>query len=247
MNSSTSNAETINTVMRVAANEDSVTLHDSAATPESVGEVFLKPFGQPMQCNPQPDIKGGGQKHRGYSSGFPQIDRRLPDGGWPRYGLIQVISRGQSSLESMQLLLPLIRSVIAQGKWILWAAPPCDLADPTLLHAGIDTRKIFVIKVETSCKEAAESMEKALLTPNCGLVLVGQNWLPDGFLRRLQRTAEVGNSLAIIFKNNASKHSHSLMRLPIKGSTYGRECSDVELILPEVCHPMLFMTDRAAH
>ncbi|GIT21675.1 MAG: hypothetical protein CM1200mP40_13570 [Gammaproteobacteria bacterium] len=57
---------------------------------------------------------------------------------------------------------------------------------PGIRQAGIDTGQILVVNLDTSCKDALWSMEKALQTKNCGLVLAWQTWLPGKVLRRLQ-------------------------------------------------------------
>ena len=90
---------------------------------------------------------------------------------------------------------------------------------PALVQAGIDTGQILVVNLDTSCKDALWSMEKALQTKNCGLVLAWQTWLPGKVLRRLQLAAESGNTLGILFKHRDSKYSPSRMRLQIKGPT----------------------------
>ncbi len=158
-----------------------------------------------------------GQGHHGYSTGFPELDDILPGRGWPRSGLVEVVARHRGMGE-LQLLVPLMRSMIAQSKWILWVAPPYQFDTPALVQAGIDTRQVLIVKADTSCRDALCSMEKALQMQNCGLVLAWQNWLPGRVLRRLQLAGETGETLGILFKHSHSKYSPSPMRLKIEGS-----------------------------
>ena len=167
-----------------------------------------------------------GQGFHGRSTGFPQLDDILPGRGWPQRGLIELISP-HWGMGELQLLLPLMRSVIEQGQWVLWIAPPYRLYAPALVQAAIDIQQVLVVKPSTSCKDALWSMEKALQTRNCGLVLAWQNWLPGTVLRRLQLAAESGDTLGVLFKHRDSKHSHSLMRLKIKDSTPGNSRSNL--------------------
>ncbi|MDP6650838.1 MAG: translesion DNA synthesis-associated protein ImuA [Gammaproteobacteria bacterium] len=157
-----------------------------------------------------------GQGFHGRSTGFPQLDDILPGRGWPQSGLIEIITPCWGMGE-LQLLIPLMRSVIERGKWILWIAPPYLLYAPALVQVGIDTDQVLVVKRETSCKDALWSMEKALQTSNCGLVLAWQNWLPGKVLRRLQLAAETGSTLGVLFKHSDGKHSPSPIRLQIRG------------------------------
>jgi cell division inhibitor SulA len=163
-----------------------------------------------------------GQGFHGRSTGFSSLDEILPGRGWPEKGLMEVVSP-QWGMGELQLLLPLMRSIIEQGKWILWIAPPHCVYAPALAQAGIDTDHILIVDSETTCKDALWSMEKALQTENCGLVLAWQNWLPSPVLRRLQLAADTGNTLGVVFKKNDSEHSPSPMRLKIKESSSKRD------------------------
>ena len=170
-----------------------------------------------------------GQGFHGIGTGYHELDDILPGRGWPSSGLIEVIAR-HSGMGELQLLIPLMQSVIKQGKWILCVAPPYLLNAPALTQAGIDIGQILIVKQDTPCKDALWSMEKAMQTETCGLVLAWQNWLPGKVLRRLQLAAEVGDTLAVLFKHNDSKYSPSSLRLQIKGSvTDNRDFSRAEV------------------
>ena len=159
-----------------------------------------------------------GQGIHGRSTGYSQLDDILPGRGWPQNGLVEIISP-QWGMGELQLLIPLMRSIIEQGQWILWISPPHLLYAPALVQAGINTDQVLVVNLDTSCKDALWSMEKALQTKNCGLVLAWQTWLPGKVLRRLQLAAETGSTLGVLFKHRDSKYSPSQIRLQIKGSS----------------------------
>lgn len=156
-----------------------------------------------------------GQGVHGQSTGYPQFDDILPRRGWPQNGLVEIITPNEGMGE-LQLLIPLMRSVIDQGQWILWVSPPHLVYAPALIQAGINTAHILVVSLDTPCKDALWSIEKALQTSSCGLVLAWQNWLPGKVLRRLQLAAEDGNTLGVLFKHRDSKHSPSFLCIQIK-------------------------------
>ena len=158
-----------------------------------------------------------GPDRDGYSTGFPELDAMLPDRGWPRSGLMEVVTR-RWGMGELQLLMPLMRSLIAQGKWVLWVAPPCQLYATALAQSGIDNRQVLSIKADTSCRDALRSIEQALQTQHCGLVLAWQNWLPGGVLRRLQLLGEAGETLGVLFKHSDSKYSPAPLRIRLKNS-----------------------------
>ena len=149
------------------------------------------------------------------STGYPGLDSILPGHGWPQHALIEVITPSWGMGE-LQLLLPLMRSVIARQKWILWISPPYLLYAPALLRAGIDADHIIVVQLDTSCKDALWSIEKALQTQSCGLVLAWQNWLPNKVIRRLKLAAQTGKTLGVLFHHRNIKNSPSTMRLQLK-------------------------------
>jgi cell division inhibitor SulA/protein ImuA len=186
-----------------------------------------------------------GRDHKGESSdtiatGFAELDTMLPAGGWPMQGLVEMVSE-RWGVGELQLFLPLMRHLIARGNWVLWIAPPYSPYAPGLAQAGIDLRRILIVggsnaplrseafwgkkaapepvsSERLSSKEALWSMEKALQTQHCGLVLAWHSQLPQPTLRRLQLAAITGKTLGVVFMSKNSEHSPSSMRLKIKSS-----------------------------
>ena len=158
------------------------------------------------------------------STGDKKLDNILPGGGWPKKGLVEVINQ-YHGIGELQLLIPLMLSVIKQGKWILWVCPPHIVYAPALQQAGIDTDQILVVNKAVPCKDALWSIERALRSNNCGLVLTWQTWLSVKVLRRLQLAAETGSTLGFIFKSRDNKYSPSRMRIRIKNITNFDEAS----------------------
>ncbi len=176
---------------------------------EAIGELLTRNPVLWRGC----DMSGLG--NYGQPTGYPQLDDILPGRGWPHNAIVEIVSQ-QWGMGELQLLVPLMREIVRQDKWILWISPPYLLNSPALLQAGIDPEQILVINLNTSCKDALWSMEKALQTGSCGLVLAWQNWLPDRVVRRLQLAAETGKTLGVLFQHRISKYSQSFLRLEVK-------------------------------
>src|SRR5215813_11808851 len=70
------------------------------------------------------------------STGFHALDERLPGGGWPRSGLIEIlISRfGVAELT----LLPTAR-------WCVWVAPPFEPFAPSLAAHGVALERVLIV------------------------------------------------------------------------------------------------------
>ncbi|MCI0505150.1 MAG: translesion DNA synthesis-associated protein ImuA [Gammaproteobacteria bacterium] len=156
----------------------------------------------------------------GTPTGHPQLDATLPGGGWPGSAIMEMVTP-QWGMGELQLLLPLMRSITQQKRWILWISPPYVPYAPALERAGIDMDYVIVIQPDTSCKDALWSIEKALQTRVCALVLAWLNWLPNGVIRRLQLAAEEGHSLGVLFRQHNDQHSPAALRLQLHPSEKG--------------------------
>lgn len=161
-----------------------------------------------------------GQGDHGHATGYPELDDILPGRGWPQNSLVEVVTP-HWGMGELQLLMPYMRSITEQGKWILWISPPYLLYAPALIKAGIDTEQVLVVQLDTSCKDALWAIEKALQTESCGLVLAWQNWLSSKVIRRLQLAAETGQTLGVLFHHHDNRESSSPLRLKIDASRDG--------------------------
>lgn len=162
----------------------------------------------------------GRHSPRGMTTGYPQLDGILPEHGWPRNSLIEVVT-SHWGIGELKLLLPLMKSITEQKRYLLWVCPPYIPYAPALVGAGVDINYIIIIKPEVSCKDALWSMEKALQSEACGLVLAWLSWLPNGVVRRLQLAAQNSGSLGVLFRQRNDKNSPAALRLQLHSSANG--------------------------
>ncbi|MGD8640248.1 MAG: translesion DNA synthesis-associated protein ImuA [Gammaproteobacteria bacterium] len=163
---------------------------------------------------------GGRYLMTGTPTGYSQLDATLPNGGWPDNTIMEMVTP-YWGMGELQLLLPLMRSITQQKRWILWISPPYVPYAPALERAGIDMDYVIVIQSDTSCKDALWSIEKALQTQACALVLAWLNWLPNGVIRRLQLAAETGQGLGVLFRQRNDQHSPAALRLHLHPAEQG--------------------------
>lgn len=156
----------------------------------------------------------------GIPTGYPQLDAILPGGGWPASAIVEMVTP-QWGMGELQLLLPLMRTITQQKRWILWISPPYVPYAPALERAGIDMDYVIVVQPDDSCKDALWGIEKALQTEACALVLSWLNWLPNAVVRRLQLAAETGQSLCVLFRQRNDEHSPAVLRLHLHPSEKG--------------------------
>jgi cell division inhibitor SulA len=151
------------------------------------------------------------------STGFAELDKLLPWGGWPVSGLIEIVSR-HKAVGELQLLMPLLRQRSHQQQSLLWITPPYTLHGPALANSGINIRNSFVIPPQTGCNNALWSIEKALQSTECGMVLAWQNWLSARVVRRLQLAASEGKTLGVLFHQRPVAHSPATLQLEISAA-----------------------------
>jgi cell division inhibitor SulA/protein ImuA len=166
-------------------------------------------------------------------TGFTALDRCLPGGGWPRQGLIEVLA-DRCGIGELSLLMPALAALCgedaagdrhdapASGGWLAWIAPPYQPYAPALAAAGIDLRRVLVVRPAES---ASWAMEQALRSGACSAVL---GWVaPCEFqvLRRLQLAAEQSQCLAVLFRgaSDAEAASPAVMRIALENRRDGLE------------------------
>ena len=158
----------------------------------------------------------------GLPTGYAALDGCLPGQGWPRQGLIEILS-DQHGIGELELIMPALARLYAEGGaagWLAWVSPPYLPYAPAIVTWGIDVSRVLVVHAVTSAEWA---MEQAVRSGSCGAVL---GWAPcreRQALRRLQLAAEHSNSLAVLFRRRreASHPSPAVLRLALEGSGEG--------------------------
>ncbi|MEE4637697.1 MAG: translesion DNA synthesis-associated protein ImuA [Wenzhouxiangella sp.] len=155
---------------------------------------------QPLQrlLDQRSDLWRGRRRPRSRTaaSGSAELDAWLPDGGWPRGHLIELLPTCLGSGE-LDLLVPLLAEQTRQGQPILLIAPPLVPCPQRLHRAGIALDRLIVVRTPDQALWAAE---QSLKSGVCGSVLV---WHPRGrvdarSIRRLQLAARDSDAPAFV-------------------------------------------------
>jgi hypothetical protein len=163
------------------------------------------------------------------SSGFAALDERLPGGGWPRSGLVEVLTP-RPGVGELTLLLPVLarltRALTARSS--VWVAPPFEPFAPALAAHGVVLERILVVRIPSALRSGALwAFEQSLGSGACDFVMSWALAQPKGprakEIRRLQLAAERGHALGVLFRplQAARESSHAALRLAIEPSTYG--------------------------
>jgi hypothetical protein len=172
--------------------------------------------------------RSAAQRRSGLPSGFAALDAYLPDGGWPRTGLIEILVPRFGSGE-LTLLVPALAALTraATARWCVWVAPPLVPFAPALTSCGVMLDRVAVVGGATfSDRQDARfrgdpgmwALEQTLGSGACDAVLGWVRRVKPRDLRRLQLAAERGRTLAVLFRPRraAREASAAALRLSVE-------------------------------
>jgi hypothetical protein len=147
------------------------------------------------------------------ASGFAELDRELPGGGWPKGGLTELL-QDDEGIGELRLLLPALGHLTQAGEWVALVAPPHIPYAPAFAGRGIDPARVVVIAAAEE-KNRWWAAEQVLRANNAGAVLFWPQAVNDQRLRRLQLAAQEGGAPAFLFTGiaRAAQSSPSPLRI----------------------------------
>ena len=153
-------------------------------------------------------------------SGFTALDERLPGRGWPRSGLIEILTARFGSGE-LYLLLPALAALTRApaARWCVWVAPPLMPFAPALDAAGIALDRVAVV----GGARPLWAFEQVLGSGACDAALAWARQPKPRELRRLQLAAERGRTMGVLFRPRgaAREASPAVLRLGLTPLTAG--------------------------
>ena len=155
-------------------------------------------------------------------SGYALLDERLPGGGWPCPGLIEVLHAG-AGIGELSLFVPALKRLIASEhapapRSIAWLNPPHLPYAPALVERGIDPARLLVSRTLTPT-QTLWATEQTLRSGACLAVLT---WIESASLhslRRLKLAAHAGSCLGVLFRplSQRLQASPATLRLALWG------------------------------
>ncbi len=149
-------------------------------------------------------------RRSGLSSGFAALDEHLPDKGWPRTGLIEILVSRFGSGE-LTLLMPALAALTraATARWCVWVTPPLVPFAPALASCGVVLDRVAIV----GGARPAWAFEQALGSGACDAVLGWVRQPKPRDIRRLQLAAERGRTLGVLFRPRRAARDSSAARL----------------------------------
>jgi cell division inhibitor SulA/protein ImuA len=170
-----------------------------------------------------------------FPTGFAALDAGLPGGGWPRHGLIEILTP-QAGIGELYLLLPALAALsrLTPARWCTWVSPPHEPFAPALAAHGVALDRMLIVRTHLAATAAKTfqtpplfvkerggvhmelwALEQALRSGACEIALA---WLPRASpraIRRLQLAAEQGRALGVLYRSQrfASDPTTAMLRV----------------------------------
>ncbi len=147
-------------------------------------------------------------------TGHNALNQALHLGGWPLFGLSELICHN-SGIGEMQLLRPTLAQLSQQTGYLLLIAPPCVPYGPAWQYAGIRLSQLRIIQPRNHA-DLLWATEQALRSPACAAVI---SWLDKkaraNDLRKLQLAAQAPHNWGVIFRHKGAEKNASPVSLRI--------------------------------
>ena len=165
----------------------------------------------------------------GESTGHAPLDALLPQGGWPRRALTELLLPADGVGE-LELLFPTLARMTQAGDTVVVVAPPYLPYAPAWQAAGVELAHLEI--VDASPRDALWAFEQCLRSGTCAAVLGWPQKADAQSLRRLQVAADSGDCLGFAFRDrkHLANPSPAALRLEqADGAWHVRKCRGGQL------------------
>ena len=173
--------------------------------------------------------RGAKVSEDGESTGHAALDALLPQSGWPRRALTELLLPADGVGE-LDLLFPALARMTQAGHPVVVIAPPYIPYAPAWQAAGVDLAQLEI--VDASPRDALWAFEQCLRSGACAAVLGWPQQADAQSLRRLQVAADSGDCLGFVFRDckHAANASPAALRMEQSGGQWHvRKCRGGQL------------------
>jgi cell division inhibitor SulA/protein ImuA len=152
-------------------------------------------------------------------TGFSDLDRALPGGGWPLGAITEILVDGYG-IGELGLLMPALTALTKEDpakpkKWVAWIAPPFVPYAPALQQHGVNIDRLLMIHPTSGGKSRLWAIEQAIRSGSSAGVLAWVAAADDVILRRLQLAAEEQGCWVLLFRPASARLQRSPAALRI--------------------------------
>lgn len=146
-------------------------------------------------------------------TGFHELDRALPGGGWPLGALTEILVDGYG-IGELGLLMPALTALTKEDpakpkRWVAWVAPPFVPYAPALQQRGVNIDRLLMIHPTSGGKSRLWAIEQAIRSGSSVGVLAWVAAADDVILRRLQLAAEEQGCWVVLFRPASTRLQRS--------------------------------------
>ncbi len=131
-------------------------------------------------------------------TGITVLDGMLPDGGWPRAGVVEVTESGDRA-EAMELFMPALARITHQGRGLVLVAPPYPARRRVFTDRGVNPVRVTQVNPHPG-RSALWTVESLLQSGDCGVVMAWPGCDTELMDKRLQKAALQGRVLCVLFR-----------------------------------------------
>jgi hypothetical protein len=150
----------------------------------------------------------------GIPTGFAALDAVLPGGGWPRCGVVEILTAG-SGFGELTLWAPLVAQLTRAdtARWCAFVTPPFEPFAPAWSARGARLDRLLVVRAP----QPLWALEQTLLSGACAIGFAWPQRAGMTELRRLALAAERGASLGVLIRplRAAVEHSVAVLRIAL--------------------------------
>ena len=154
------------------------------------------------------------------TTGYSGLDKELPNGGWPRSSLVELLVE-QHGIGEMQLLKPCLASLSKKGRLAL-VQPPYLPHSMACRAWHLNDRNLLWLRPQSSA-DALWSAEQILKNGSCGAVVIWQPNVRPESLRRLNLAAQSTDTWLWLVRPLAAAADASVspLRIALRPATGG--------------------------
>jgi cell division inhibitor SulA/protein ImuA len=122
----------------------------------------------------------------------------LPGGGWPKGGVVELIIPDDHA-DAIDLVMPALQRLSRQGRWIAMVTPPLPSRAAVFKDPDINANRVLQVNPHPG-RSGLWTVESMLHSGDCAAVLAWPGCDTELMDKRLQKAAEMGKTLCVLFR-----------------------------------------------
>lgn len=148
------------------------------------------------------------------ATGIPALDQLLPDGGWPKGGLVEIIVPDRCA-DATALVIPALTRLGRQGRWTAMVTPPHPARSAVFTAPGINASRLLQVNPHPG-RSGLWTVESMLCSGDYSAVLAWPACETGLMDKRLQKAAKAGKALCVLFRHGCAPALNSGVDIRLK-------------------------------